>query len=54
MIYSNPTSRAVWDGFSEAEKAAGLKVYAALVEELAAHVADAFPRVPRGPYGPRS
>jgi len=36
MIYSNPASRAVWDGFSDAEKAAGLKVYAALVEELAA------------------
>jgi hypothetical protein len=35
MIYSNPTSRAVWDGFSDAAKAAGLKVYAALVEELA-------------------
>lgn len=35
MIYSNPTSRAVWDNFSETEKAAGLKVYAALVEELA-------------------
>ena len=35
MIYSNPASRAVWDGFSDAEKAAGLKVYAALVEELA-------------------
>ncbi|HEY7101073.1 MAG TPA: YciI family protein [Mycobacteriales bacterium] len=36
MIYSNPASRAVWDGFSDTEKAAGLKVYAALVEELAA------------------
>ena len=36
MIYSNPASRAVWDGFSEADKAAGLKVYARLVEELAA------------------
>ena len=36
MIYSNPASRAVWDGFSDAEKAAGLRVYAALVEELAA------------------
>jgi hypothetical protein len=35
MIYSNPASRAVWDGFSDAEKAAGLKVYATLVEELA-------------------
>jgi hypothetical protein len=35
MIYSNPASRAVWDGFSDAEKAAGLTVYTALVEELA-------------------
>jgi hypothetical protein len=34
MIYSNPASRAVWDGFSDADKAAGLKVYAALIEEL--------------------
>jgi hypothetical protein len=32
MIYSNPASRAVWDGFSDAEKAAGLKVYAALAD----------------------
>jgi hypothetical protein len=35
MIYSNPTSRAVWDGFSDAEKATGLAVYATLIEELA-------------------
>ena len=35
MIYSNPASRTVWDGFSDADKAAGLKVYARLVEELA-------------------
>ena len=35
MIYSNPASRAAWEGFSDAEKSAGLKVYAALVEELA-------------------
>jgi hypothetical protein len=35
MIYSNPASRAAWDGFSDAEKAAGLRVYASLVEELA-------------------
>ena len=34
MIYSNPASRAAWDGFSDGEKSAGLKVYAALVEEL--------------------
>jgi hypothetical protein len=35
MIYSNPASRAAWSGFSDAEKSAGLGVYAALVEELA-------------------
>ena len=35
MIYSNAASRAVWDGFSDAEKSAGLKVYAALIEDLA-------------------
>ena len=36
MIYSNPASRAVWDGFTDTEKSAGLKLYAALIEELAA------------------
>lgn len=36
MIYSNTASRAVWSGFSDAEKAAGLRTYATLVEELAA------------------
>ena len=35
MIYSNPASRAAWEGFSDADKAAGLKVYAALIEDLA-------------------
>jgi hypothetical protein len=35
MIYGNPASRAVWEEFSDAEKAAGLQVYASLVEELA-------------------
>jgi hypothetical protein len=35
MIHSNPTSRAAWERFSDAEKAAGLTVYASLVEELA-------------------
>ena len=35
MIYSNPASRAAWEGFSDAEKSAGLRVYASLVEELA-------------------
>jgi hypothetical protein len=64
MIYSNPASRAVWDGFSDAEKAAGLRVYAALVEELAAtgelvvtealadpsHARRPVPLVGDGPY----
>ena len=35
MIYSNPASRAAWEGFSDSDKAAGLKVYGQLVEELA-------------------
>ncbi|HEV7656025.1 MAG TPA: YciI family protein [Mycobacteriales bacterium] len=35
MIYHNPASRAAWAGFSDAEKATGLQIYASLVEELA-------------------
>jgi hypothetical protein len=35
MIYGNPASRAAWESFSDADKASGLKEYAALVEELA-------------------
>jgi hypothetical protein len=34
MIYSNPASRAAWKGFSDESKAAGLRVYAELMEEL--------------------
>ena len=34
MIYSNPASRAAWEGFSDADKARGLTIYAELVEEL--------------------
>jgi hypothetical protein len=36
LIHSNPASREVWEGFSDAERAEGLGVYAALDEELAA------------------
>ena len=36
LIYSNPQSRAVWDGFSDAQRAEGLAVYAALTEDLVA------------------
>jgi hypothetical protein len=36
LIHSNPESRHAWEGFSEAEQAEGLKVYAALNEDLAA------------------
>ena len=36
LIYSNPASRALWEGFSDAERSEGLGVYAALNEDLAA------------------
>jgi len=36
MIWSNPASRAAWDGFPDRDRAAGLRAYAELVEELAA------------------
>ena len=36
LIYSNPRSREIWEGFSEAERAEGYKHYAALHEDLAA------------------
>lgn len=35
LIYSNPRSREIWEGFSDAQRAAGLQVYAALHEDLA-------------------
>jgi hypothetical protein len=34
LIHSNPQSRAIWEGFSEAEQAEGLKVYSALNADL--------------------
>jgi hypothetical protein len=36
LIYSNPASRQVWEGLSDAQRAEGLQVYAALNEDLAA------------------
>ena len=36
LIYSNPASRAIWEGFSDDQRAAGFRYYAALTEELAA------------------
>jgi hypothetical protein len=36
LIYSNPASREIWEGFSEDQRAAGYRYYAALTEELAA------------------
>jgi hypothetical protein len=36
MIYSNPASREIWEGLSNAQRAEGLGVYAALGEDLAA------------------
>ena len=37
LIYSNPASRGIWEGFSEDQRAAGYRYYAALTEELAAN-----------------
>jgi len=36
LIYGNPASRAVWAGFSPEQQAEGLKIYAALNEDLRA------------------
>ncbi len=36
LIYGNPASRAAWEEFSDAERAEGLRAYAALGEDLAA------------------
>jgi hypothetical protein len=36
LIYGNPQSRQIWEGFSDAQRAAGFGLYAALTEELAA------------------
>ncbi len=36
LIYSNPKSRELWEGFTEAERAEGWNAYAALTQDLAA------------------
>jgi hypothetical protein len=36
LIYSNPESRQIWEGFSDDQRAEGYRYYAALTEELAA------------------
>jgi hypothetical protein len=36
LIYLNQQSRAIWESFTDDQRAAGLQVYAALNEELAA------------------
>ena len=36
LIWSNPASRAIWEGFSDEQRAEGFRYYAALTEELAA------------------
>lgn len=35
LIYGNPDSRAIWEGMSSEQRAAGLDYYGRLVEELA-------------------
>jgi hypothetical protein len=36
LIYSNPASREIWEGFSDEQRAEGFRYYDALAEELAA------------------
>jgi hypothetical protein len=36
LIWSNPASREIWEGFSDDQRAEGYRYYAALTEELAA------------------
>ena len=36
LIYSNPESRAIWESFSDAEQAEGLRYYAGLTGDIAA------------------
>jgi hypothetical protein len=36
LIWSNPTSRKLWEGFSDAERADGFRYYAGIDEDLAA------------------
>jgi hypothetical protein len=36
LIYSNPASREIWEGFSDEQRAEGFRYYGALTEELTA------------------
>jgi hypothetical protein len=36
LIYSNPASREIWEGFTDDERAEGFRYYNALADELAA------------------
>ena len=36
LIYSNPASREIWEGFTDDQRAEGFRYYAALADELAA------------------
>jgi hypothetical protein len=36
LIYHNPASQQIWEGLSDAQRAAGLEIYGALNEDLAA------------------
>jgi hypothetical protein len=36
LIYSNPASREIWEGFSDEQRAQGFRYYGAITEELAA------------------
>ena len=36
LIYSNPASREIWEGFSDEQRAEGFRYYGALTDELAA------------------
>jgi hypothetical protein len=36
LIYSNPASREIWEGFTDEERADGFRYYNALADELAA------------------
>jgi hypothetical protein len=36
LIYSNPASREIWEGFSDEQRADGFRYYGAITEELAA------------------
>jgi hypothetical protein len=36
LIYNNPESKAIWDSFSDAERAEGMRVHEVIGEEMAA------------------